>query len=696
MSTVDVSIRLEALNGQWETCGADRAIGVDAESVVCTADGWGPKTASFTLKRTVIALWPDLSAYTPIEIEIGGVIVWEGRIAETPVKDGAEQQINVQGEGWQAQLDDDVFLHTYVHSKLSDWKDARSFTNADLTKWLTAPQVQAGSGAITLSFPQGSSVIENVTWVGVILDLGPGAVAKRVVLEVAEGSFAAGNYVLVCRGADNVGELTGTEPEFDQAFFSDPATIAGATAGSFTSTHRYVAIMIHRTGATGSETADRHLKLTAIKVFSDTTYESGNLSVLTGDVIEKDALERGTLLLSTDYTQIAARSFHIPDFIIAKASTPREVIEAANAYYNYITKLLVGRRFSSQPRPTAPLLEIGSWSQADTEDTSANSGAEIYDRALIEATGTDGSPLVVERSAGQQPGASPTAYGITTPAPENPSFAVNTATWSITGAAGTLTRDTTVFNTAPASGRVNATPKAFDNAAHLTETLSGTFKHGITYKLTVQVKTGAMPTPAVLVGELGTAGDYATAGLSLTPESAFQQFTITWTPTEDRTGVTLRLAAEYGAAGAATLWVDDVVLYVLKPTLIDRRGFRRTKVIQMSSAITQAEGNQLGDIFLQSHMTTPFKGSASLSPGSIRRVLGGQPVHPSQLLLYTQQLIRLGNLIDPDTGGIGRNGMIAEVSYDHKTQRAQVTLDDPRNNFDALLQRLAVVQVPGS
>ena len=157
-----------------------------------------------------------------------------------------------------------------------------------------------------------------------------------------------------------------------------------------------------------------------------------------------------------------------------------------------------------------------------------------------------------------------------------------------------------------------------------------------------------------------------------------------------------RLSRLFPRIGDDAAVLDDLVITTAKPTLVDRRGFRRTKVIQMSSAITATEGNQLADIFLQAHMTTPFKGAVTAHPAAVRRVLGGQPVHPSQLLLHTQELLRLSHLTDPDTGGVGRDGTIAEVAYTHKDQKAQVTLDDKRGNFDALLARLAVVQSVGS
>src|ERR1700727_2858382 len=84
--TLDVSIRAEVLNGVWETFGVDRDVEVMPETVSYEGDSWGCLKASFTLRRNPWAAWPDLSPFTPIEIEIGGVVVWIGRTEGTPLK----------------------------------------------------------------------------------------------------------------------------------------------------------------------------------------------------------------------------------------------------------------------------------------------------------------------------------------------------------------------------------------------------------------------------------------------------------------------------------------------------------------------------------------------------------------------------------------------------------------------------------
>ncbi|MGH2878957.1 MAG: hypothetical protein ACRDK4_05035 [Solirubrobacteraceae bacterium] len=680
---ISATVRLQALSGTWETCGADRAISVDPESLTLTANPWGSDKASFDLHRAPDATWPDIGAFTPVEVEIGGVVVWKGRVNDTPLKLGAERVVNVQCEGWQYHLDDDTYQANYVHSKLTDWKDIRSNLEAVLTNWPAAPQVQSGKGSIVLSLPNESAIGINQGF-GVILDLGEAA-AKTIVVQFGTISVTPAIFLLWCRGSD--------EPEphgaGETGFFIRPEEHSEGTVSiTFTTPRRYVSFYMYREVGAFTAASDQTVKITGISIFGSSSYEAANASILKASAVIPDALSKATMLLSSDHSQIQSTSFNIPDLDISKQTTPREAINAVNAYHNWITKLDMLERLVFAPRPTDPLLEIGAWSGADIEDASANSGAEIYSRAIAEATGADGSPVVVERTAAQQPGALPVA--ISSPAAVNPSFATNTEGW--TASSGILTRDTTKFNSAPASGKLVVS----SSSAWLLANISGTFKAGTTYAITfMRLCEPPINLEVVLIvpgwgPALASATEYVPAG------GAWKPTTITWTPATDTTGVELAIFANFYPSGAGTLRVDDVTITSLQRTIPERRGFRRTKVIQVNSAITAAEGNQLCNIFLQGHMTTPFKGGAKVAPGGVRTVLGGQQVHPSRLLTHSQELIRLSHLIDPDTGGVGRDGMIANVTYTHKDQGAQVDLDENRTNFDALLARLAVVQGVGS
>src|SRR4051812_40536052 len=95
----ELSIRLETLDGQWETVGADRLRGIVPEHFTADADEWGSVTCGFQLRRDPGAIHPDLGAFTPCRVFIDGLKVWSGEVKETPSQDGDDQVINVAGRG---------------------------------------------------------------------------------------------------------------------------------------------------------------------------------------------------------------------------------------------------------------------------------------------------------------------------------------------------------------------------------------------------------------------------------------------------------------------------------------------------------------------------------------------------------------------------------------------------------------------
>jgi hypothetical protein len=155
-------------------------------------------------------------------------------------------------------------------------------------------------------------------------------------------------------------------------------------------------------------------------------------------------------------------------------------------------------------------------------------------------------------------------------------------------------------------------------------------------------------------------------------------------------GVTLTLTTVIGRPGA---WlIDSLVLSAAKPTLVDRRGFRRTHILPINAALTTELGQQIGDVWLAAHKTTPLRGTVKVTGDSaVRHILTGQSIPPSQLLLRTGDMLRLSHRVDPDTGGQGRDGRIAEVTWRPADDAADVALDNARTSVDALLERLAVV-----
>lgn len=680
-----VVVRVQTLRGVWETLGADRARGVWPEDDQWAADHWGPSKASFDLHRDPGAMWPDIGAFTPVEAEIGGVPVWSGFVAETPTSQSS-RVINVQCKGWQYHLDDDAYQRAYVHTKLSDYKDIRGVPGAVLgtTALNAAGQVTADGGQLYLGWASGTALVPGAT-VGVVVDLGPGSTAKRV-YAAWEGSNNASDFLCICRGADvatNV-DVTGN---YDDAFsFALNTAASGATAGTLATARRFVKFYLYNSTFTGTLGADYFWKVTAVSAFADLAYQSSDASVLKAPVIIRDALDRGTILLSDDQSAIdpdATVTFNFPEFALDGQKTPREVISAANAVHDYVAKVDARRRFVFKPKPSAPLFEIGEWPGSSADDQSANAGEEIYSRVIVEGTAATGEKMTVERSASQADGV--VGEPITSPAPDNPSFATDTANWTpSTGT--TITRDTVTFDTTPASGKWDRAGNPTEVGDTLSTTFSGTFEAGITYILAARFGVSGPVQGVGATATFGSATDHVTADWG--NPSAFVTRTIAWTPTITTVGVTLT----FRVTARSTWYVDSLALTVAKPTLVDRRGFRRTHILPVKVSLTTELGTQVGDVWLDAHKTTPFKGTATITGDSAaRHITTGAGVPPEQLLLHTGELLRLADRIDPDTGGQGRDGRIAEVTYSSADDTATVALDSRRTSHEALLERLAVV-----
>lgn len=681
----DAVIRVQALDGTWETVGVDRLAGIVPENITCSANEWGPEKASFDLRRDPGGIYPDLTAFTPVDIEVGGTKVWSGRVSSTPSRDGSDSVVNVQCEGWQYHLDDDVYERRYVVGNMTGFEDMRTFPAMALTACAGAGATQNDGNGVYLNFPPGIAATDGKV-VGMMLDLGPFTKAARIVA-TWNGWGTDTNTILFCRVTDNPGTLF-TVGSYSDAFSA--TLVAGPTtsAGTFGTPGRYVTLFIYRNGLTATPgEPGLWAKVTDVKIFASTAYESGNASILKASDVVSDALGRATIFL-TDTTGVTATSFSIPEYAPDAPRTPREHINAVNAYHAWRTQVTVDRRLLFQAQPSAPLFEAGEWSGCEISDASMNDGDEIYSRCIVEATGPDGVLMRTERYQAQAIGASAPADVISSPAPDNPTFATNTATW--TAGASTITRDTVTFDTSPASGRWDNTgaSDALNIGDTLTETFTGTFRAGAMYRLQVRTWESLGSGAYNLDVKFGTATDYGTAQW-ISSGPAWVTNEVYWTPTADATSVTLRLTM---TRATGYFRFDGLSLAQQKPTIVDRRGFKRTKILPVSSALTGAAAQQIADTYLSLHRYTPYRGSLTVTgQGGVRTHQGGQGIHPADLLLYTQEKVRLTNRINPDDGSVGRDGTIASVSYDHNTNTASVELDNRTTNFESFLERLALL-----
>lgn len=943
---VQASVAVQALDGNWETIGADKLANIKLSDLTMNANTSGPDKASFKLRRSPGQPWPDLSAFTPVDIHVGGVKVWSGRVQEAPSKEGDDFGLSVQCEGWQYHLDDDLFRRQWVINNLSDWKDSRQFINCLLTgssARRASGSVTQDDGAIVISWPKGI-VVENLQVVSIGIDLGPevgtywnaltleydwinaGGNGNQYVFAIASStgpwdgasstslfsvnhgaadasydqavawygnqryieigiqSLAGGimnptaadtamrikgirlatlfvdGYNRATIGADRKSTLRASEVAIEAVARNAPKISVGASGGGFGSADRgaaqqYDANVLNDaptyywpmsessggsaydaspSGSTGAllggytqsstggpltETAPLYsngyvdfngtsgymygivpsgqdlygrqpgaasgpfagITMDAL-VWSDTTsglrtvirqgnrwslrMNAGNweafawngtaYNTVTGPAVSANrwyhvgfSVGLGILCLWVDgvvystscsYTNkagagenylfvgsayggsaewwdgkisrvgiyntaepwamvrdhyITAREqdivrpvhtsgFAIPEFKMASYKTPREVITAVNAFHDWKTGVDAEGRFIFQPPRTYPTVEIGDWPGSQFEDASAGSGEDIYNRAIVEATGPDDSAVIVSRSSAQVPSLT---YFEATTSPTINTFDTNTAGWTATGS--TITRDTTNYYSSPAGGRWDNTGAG--DPLTLGDTLSyaftGSFLAGVTYRLIFRARP--LSGGGRLTGSFGSAGDFVTFPMTVVHSSiGWSTFTMYWTPAATTSAATFQLGHYYDAV----YLIDGLELAASSPTLVGRRQFRRTKSIPVSSTQTEASATQLADTFLKGHAVTPFRGSATIDSIGARHPLNGSPLHASQLLLEWGNRIRVAHHLDPDTGALGREGQIADVSYNHATQQASLTIDNRRQNFEAFIARLAAVQ----
>ena len=448
MAASDVLLRVQELGGAWLPVGSEksRGIWIDPTNFSADADGWGSRQLQAQLRIDPRALQPHISAFTPWELEIGGVQYASGRISETPSQDGDDRSVTVTGEGWQYHLDDDAYQRTYVHTALSDYVDVRGLLTAQLGQ---APgyhpascQVSADQNGITLMFPK-DIIIGQFEGCSVQLDLGPDNTATRVVCDITTSNNDASSALFGFIGNDDRPQQ-GTST----LVVSSAINVASATlSGTVTPGQRYLSFRLQRQGAAATPGADIWVKITRVLVFSDTSYESGGLSILVGSTIVQDAIARATLLLSPDLSQVTPTTFQIPEYAMTSDQTPRQVITSATAFDDVIARITVEKQISLRPRPQLPIYEVGDWSGAEFQDASTNSGDQIYNAVKVTGTDATGSPVKVTRNQ------VPSFFSPSAIQPSNPSATTNTTGWAAFLGA-TLSRDTVTFDTTPGSFKV--------------------------------------------------------------------------------------------------------------------------------------------------------------------------------------------------------------------------------------------------
>jgi hypothetical protein len=472
-----------------------------------------------------------------------------------------------------------------------------------------------------------------------------------------------------------------------------------------------VCVFVWRSGASGAApTVDAMVAFQGIRAFRDSAIYTagGGTGVRVSDIV-KDYLPLAPLLdQSTE--DIVDTSLFVPHAAWpTDPKTPREVMAEWNAYHRNVLKIGGPNldRIVFEPQAARATLRVDtSEPGARFADASISSGADIYNRTIVRGSSGSGEALSVERTSALLPSVqSLPAAGVQA---LNPSALVSANDWATIPGPGQPipTRDTTVFATSPASIKYDpgaGTP--INTGVGLAAYFGGgggTYKAGATYVLTFALRVtypGIAVPFDVRFGVLGV--DDAATQIRAGASNTWATFSIAWTPKSNLLASGVKLTVVRGTlktrqfvAAPTFMWMDDLAVGLSVANIIDRRGFRRTYVLDVGSPSDEVAMGALGDAHLGLHRTTPLKGSLEVSSDdAVTELASGRSIPASELGLYVGEIVNLANLSDPDVPGgtIGRNGRVAAAGVGDTTT---LTIDNERTAFQALLARLAVVKTP--
>ncbi len=398
---VDHVYKVRRPDGLWVTLGAEEARGVVPEGPTMSADLQGPSSCSFTLRRPADVLWSELVAANQVQCDVDGVTVWGGRINSTPASGkGVGEQISVTAQGWRDHLGDDQRTWKWVTQNMAGWRDARSYVDADLGLMVASPTVTTDKGALTIGWANGSNVKYN-TYVAGVFDMGPECGASHAGIEILFTNPRSSVKLWLCL-VDSPNWNHGSRLNIINGAGTDTwaANSWYTLGGSSSTTRRYVHVMLGYSGADGTwSVGDVLAKIRACRIarnntLTPTTYQpTTTASQVVSDVLGEWGC---TPLLSSP--QITRTQFVLPEFAPDGYRTPREIIEAVNAYHDWLWGVDALRRPYFRPRPTDPLFEVGSFSGGQFDDTSLGTLDRIYNKVIVEYTGPDGVTATVTRT----------------------------------------------------------------------------------------------------------------------------------------------------------------------------------------------------------------------------------------------------------------------------------------------------------
>jgi len=693
-------------DGQLEVYGAGLARGIWPEAPTWDHAATGAEQATLTLRRRADVQWSDLIAGTPVWVSRNGQIGFQGRIRQTPSqRDLAGDTITVQLEGLTANLVDDTLALRSVTADLNDWVDYRSTTHADPAGDKAQVDVQIGNGQITMQAPKGLAALASLAGrCGIWLDAGPGRTWQNIVISsyrYPNGSRAAdigAQYTLELYSTDNGAHL-GTLGAAAAAGTYGPSGL------DFSASPSRGIVLFWLPSGSATLTNDAQVVISGISANADqveyTAAGGGNGGVRASYIVGK-ALDKCPSI-NPSRARIAATSFAIPHFEGGQQS-PLSYIQAANDYHLWQFFLRDGAAGEApvpvyRAVPTVPTLVARVGQGIQWEDASRGDGSDVYNRVIVQYQDGTGVAQEVTRAAGALSGVSftqPSAAQLINGDFEGPLNTVGSPADDWTEVLGT----NVISSTTPPSGSTKYMAVTVDVTGKLDqeeEVPPGDIVEGRAYRLLFRCQTANndAKTFTVSVDQFSAnLGDTLTTG-TFTYAQAFGAWTtlsVDFIGARDLNVVKVIVATNDATQASRAFGLDDFKIVEARPTLWDRQGIVRTKVLQTSARMTATAAAQIGDAFLTAHQRTPLKGTLTVQGSSLRTFLGDVPV-PAAIVgaRYVQDPVLIVDT-DPDLSDVTRVGIVAATSYVEATDEVKIQVDQRRDFLDALQARLAVEQ----
>ncbi|MCW2922269.1 MAG: hypothetical protein JWL76_2143 [Thermoleophilia bacterium] len=679
-----LSVELQPRDGGWIRLGdqQDGGHGVAPGSIEFGGDlnEYGCLDASFRLKLN--PRWPRtvIEHFTPVVIKDGDEHVWSGRIIAAPTTFAEDAEVVVQCQGWGQHLKDDCTAREWVIDDLSRWVDLRTLEGAPLAQATSQWDVKVDGGAIVLTqpWPNANSVWAANSWCGVTLDLGPNNVAGAISIDWTSSNNTPNSHLYAATHSSPHWGVGTRSDAFN--FTNSGAGAAGTTSGSFAVPQRYVTIFVYQ-DVNATYGAEVYFRFSGVRVFTDNADRSAGASILKSSTIISETLDACAPLISPDRSKIAATATNLPNFPGSPGwKYGNELIDAANAIHGYVARLSPDPVpvFEFQPQPTDYSFAVGA-SEYTLLEPAAQDGRGVFSRVISEfedAAGVRGESSSIDTATLT----SPTQF-------TNPSFDVNTVGWS-GGTFGTITRDTAIFHTAPASVSLTTALNGSVYTASLAPSPSLTgLAPGANYVLRFWWRRDA----TLLSSLFEIFGNYIrTDPFSTTPLGTFVPIEIPFiAPSSGSLTGTLSFLIQVTTAAATVAGrFDGFEILEIGTSIVTRRRFQRTALRPMGIKSNAATSLALAQLELSSSQFPPFKGTIGVT-GRIR-TKGGTTMPVTVLPSRVGDAILIENLTDPNTGALGRQGIIQSAKYNEAQDRVELTIDSAQSFISQLRARLRI------